>query len=159
MAFFFIMTFDQTRWVWRNGNLIPWLEANTHVSAHALHYGSGVFEGMRCYQTDEGPAVFRLDAHLDRLFRSAEMYELAIPYSAEQLADATLEVVRTNALENAYLRPIVFFDAATLSVWTRECPVSVAIAGYPSGAYLAGGPENGARVTVSSVRKFPSNAM
>src|SRR5262249_6572830 len=116
------MGFTPTEKIWFNGRLVPWAEAKVHVLAHALHYGSGVFEGMRCYQTDEGPAVFRLDAHLDRLFRSAEMYELAIPYSAEQLADATLEVVRTNRLEDAYLRPIVFFDAATLSVWTRECP-------------------------------------
>jgi branched-chain amino acid aminotransferase len=153
------MGFTPTEKIWFNGRLVPWADATVHVLAHALHYGSGVFEGMRCYLTDDGPAVFRLDAHLDRLFRSAAMYELAIPYSAQQLADATLDVVRVNKLEHAYLRPIAFFDAATLSVWTRECPVSIAIAGFPSGAYLAGGPEHGVRVTISSVRKFPSNAM
>jgi branched-chain amino acid aminotransferase len=153
------MGFTPTEKIWFNGRLVPWADATVHVLAHGLHYGSGVFEGMRSYLTAEGPAVFRLDAHLDRLFQSAAAYELPIPYSIQQLSDATLDVVRVNKLENAYLRPIAFFGAATLSVWTKECPVSVAIAGYPSGAYLAGGLDHGARVTVSSVRKFPSNAM
>jgi len=153
------MGFTPTEKIWFNGRLVPWADAKVHVLAHGLHYGTGVFEGMRSYLTNEGTAVFRLDAHLERFFQSASMYELPMPYSMQQLSEATLEVVRVNKLENAYLRPIAFFDAATLSVWTKECPVSAAIAGYPSGAYLAGGLENGVRVTISSVRKFPSNAM
>src|SRR2546427_427558 len=153
------MGFTPTEKIWFNGKLVPWQDAKVHVLAHGLHYGTGVFEGMRSYQTAEGSAVFRLDAHLERFFQSAAMYDLEIPYSSQALADATLEVVRVNRLENAYLRPIAFFDASTLSVWTKGSPVSLAIAGFPSGAYLAGGLEQGVRVTISPVRKFPSNAM
>lgn len=153
------MGFTPTEQIWFNGRLVPWAEATVHVLAHGLHYGTGVFEGMRCYQTREGTAIFRLDAHLDRFYQSAAMYELEIPYTKDLLASAALDVVRVNRLENAYLRPIAFFDARTLSVWTKECPVSVAIAGWPSGAYIAGGPDNGVRVTISSIRKFPSNAI
>jgi branched-chain amino acid aminotransferase len=152
------MGFTPTESIWFNGRLVPWHEAKVHVLAHGLHYGTGVFEGMRCYQTADGPAVFRLDAHLERFFQSAATYELPIAYSSRQLTEATLELVRANKLENAYLRPIAFFDASTLSVWTKDCPVTVAIAGFPTGAYLAGA-EKGVRVTVSPVRKFPSNAM
>src|SRR5713226_4179422 len=114
------MGFTPTESIWFNGRLVPWQEAKVHVLAHALHYGTGVFEGMRCYQTSEGPAVFRLDAHLERFYQSAAMYELTIPYSIDELWEATLELIRANRLENAYLRPIAFFDANTLSVWTRE---------------------------------------
>jgi branched-chain amino acid aminotransferase len=153
------MGFTPTEKIWFNGNLVPWQEARVHVLAHALHYGSGVFEGMRSYPTADGPAIFRLEAHLDRLFESAALYELTIPYSREALADAALDVIRVNHLEAAYLRPIAFFDAATLSVWTTECPVTVAIAAFPTGAYLSGGQDRGARVTISSIRKFDNSAI
>jgi branched-chain amino acid aminotransferase len=152
------MGFTPTESIWFNGRLVPWQDARVHVLAHGLHYGTGVFEGMRCYQTVDGPAVFRLDAHLERFFQSAATYDLPIGYSVQQLTDATLDLIRANKLENAYLRPIAFFDASTLSVWTKDSPVTVAIAGFPTGAYLAGA-EKGVRVTVSPVRKFPSNAM
>jgi branched-chain amino acid aminotransferase len=151
--------FTPTEKIWFNGRLVPWNDAKVHVLAHGLHYGTGVFEGIRSYQTADGTAVFRLDAHLERFIQSATTYELPIPYTIQQLTDATLDVVRVNKLENAYIRPIAFFDASTLSVWTKDCPVTLAIAGFPTGAYLAGGLENGVRVTVSSIRKFPSNAM
>src|SRR5260370_13283000 len=98
------MGFTPTEKIWFNGRLVPWADATVHVLAHGLHYGSGVFEGMRSYLTAEGPAVFRLDAHLDRLFQSAAAYELPIPYSIQQLSDATLDVGPVNKLENAYLR-------------------------------------------------------
>jgi branched-chain amino acid aminotransferase len=153
------MGFTPTDTIWFNGRLVPWADAKVHVLAHGLHYGTGVFEGMRSYPTADGPAVFRLEAHLDRFFTSAALYELEIPYSRDALAEAALEVVRANRLEAAYLRPIAFFDAATLSVWTKECPVTVAIAAFPTGAYLVGGPENGVRVTVSSIRKFDNAAI
>src|SRR5580700_5939640 len=118
------MGFTPTEKIWFNGDLVNWNDANVHVLAHGLHYGTGVFEGMRSYATPDGPAVFRLDAHLDRLLQSAALYELEIPYSKEALSEATLELIRANRLESAYLRPIAFFGAATLSVWTRECPVT-----------------------------------
>lgn len=152
------MGFTPTETIWFNGKLVPWGDAKVHVLAHGLHYGTGVFEGMKCYLTDNGPAVFRLDAHLERFYQSAAVYELTIPYSLEQLAEATLELIRANRMENAYLRPLAFFDASTLAVWTKECPVSVAIAGFPTTKYLANA-DDGVRVTISSIRKYPSNAI
>ena len=152
------MGFTKTDTIWFNGKLVNWDDARVHVLAHCLHYGSGVFEGMRCYATVEGPAVFRLDAHLERLYQSAALYEMSIPFSQEELASATLELIRANRLESAYLRPIAFFDAATLSVWTSECPVTVAIAGFPTGTYLANAAD-GVRVTISSIRKFDNSAI
>lgn len=153
------MGFTPTETIWFNGKLVPWKDAQVHVLAHGLHYGTGVFEGMRCYPTADGPAVFRLDVHLERFFASAAIYDLEIPYTREALTEATHELIRANKLESAYLRPIAFFDAATLSVWTKECPVTVAIAGFPTGAYHAGGPDHGVRVTVSPVRKFDNSAI
>ena len=152
------MGFTPTDFIWFNGKLIPWGEAKVHVLAHGLQYGTGVFEGMKSYPTADGPAIFRLDAHLERLYKSAELYDLAIPYSQATLTDASLELVRANKLEAAYLRPVAFFDAATLSVWTKECPVTVAIAAVPTGKYLANA-DAGVRVTVSPIRKFDNSAM
>ncbi len=152
------MGFTKTDKIWFNGRLVDWDDAKVHVLAHGLHYGTGVFEGIRCYATADGPAVFRLDAHLDRFFQSAELYELEIPYSKDALSEATLELIRANRLESAYLRPLAYFDAATLSVWTRECPVGVAIAGFPTGSYHANAAQ-GVRVTISSVRKFDNAAI
>jgi branched-chain amino acid aminotransferase len=152
------MGFTPTDTIWFNGTLVPWNDAKVHVLAHGLQYGTGVFEGMKSYPTPDGPAIFRLDAHLERLFKSAELYDIGIPYSQAALADASLDVVRANKLEAAYLRPVAFFDAATLSVWTKECPVTVAIAAVPTGKYLANADE-GVRVTISPVRKFDNSAM
>jgi len=152
------MGFTPTEFIWFNGKLVLWGEAKVHVLAHGLQYGTGVFEGMKSYPTADGPAIFRLDAHLERFYKSAELYDLAIPYSQETLTDASLEVVRANKLEAAYLRPVAFFDAATLSVWTKECPVTVAIAALPTGKYLANA-DSGVRVTVSPIRKFDNSAM
>src|SRR5919206_728252 len=152
------MGFTPTETIWFNGSLVPWNDAKVHVLAHGLQYGTGVFEGMKSYPTPDGPAIFRLDAHLERFFKSAELYDIGIPYSQATLADASLEVVRANNLESAYLRPVAFFDAATLSVWTKECPVTVAIAAVPTGKYLANADE-GVRVTISPIRKFDNSAM
>jgi branched-chain amino acid aminotransferase len=151
--------FTKTDTIWFNGKLVPWDQAQVHVLAHCLHYGTGVFEGLRSYETPEGAAIFRLDAHLRRFFQSAAMYDLEIPYSYETLYDASLDLVRQNRLGNAYLRPIAFFDAHTLTVWPEGCPVSVAIAGMPRGAYLAEALQKGARVTISPIRKFDSAAI
>jgi len=152
------MGFTATDFIWFNGKLVPWGEAKVHVLAHGLQYGTGVFEGMKSYPTADGPAIFRLDAHLERLYKSAELYDLGIPYTKDTLADASLEVIRANKLEAAYLRPVAFFDAATLSVWTKECPVTVAIAALPTGKYLANA-DAGVRVTVSPIRKFDNSAI
>jgi branched-chain amino acid aminotransferase len=152
------MGYTPTDTIWFNGALVPWKDATVHVLAHGLQYGTGVFEGMKSYPTPDGPAIFRLDAHLDRFFKSAELYDLAIPYSQAALADASLEVVRVNKLEAAYLRPVAFCDAGTLSVWTKECPISVAIAAVPTGKYLDNA-DAGVRVTVSPIRKFDATAI
>lgn len=153
------MGFTATDTIWMNGAFVPWNDAKVHVLAHGLHYGTGVFEGMRCYPTADGPAVFRLTAHLERFFASAAVYDIGIPYTQDALTDVTLELIRQNRIESAYIRPIAFFDAATLSVWTKECPVTVAIAAFPTGQYHAGGPDHGVRVTISPIRKFDSDAI
>ena len=152
------MGYTPTDTIWFNGKLVPWADANVHVLAHGLQYGTGVFEGMKSYPTADGPAIFRLDAHLERFYTSAELYDIAIPYSQHTIAEASLEVVRANKLEASYLRPVAFFDAGTLSVWTKECPVTVAIAAVPTGKYLADA-DNGVRVTVSPIRKFDNSAI
>jgi len=152
------MGFAKTEKIWFNGSLVNWDDAQVHVLAHGLHYGTGVFEGARCYPTANGPAVFRLDAHMERFFKSAEVYEIPIPYSKDALVEATLDVIRHNKLESAYIRPIAFFDAETLAVWTRTCPVTVAIAAFPTGSYHATAAE-GVRVTVSTVRKYDNAAI
>jgi branched-chain amino acid aminotransferase len=151
--------FTKTQFIWMNGNLVSWDAAQVHVTAHALQYGTGVFEGMRSYDTADGPAIFRLDAHMRRFAVSAKHYEIELPYSLEQLSDASLEVVRANGLENAYLRPLAFFDSYSFSVWPKDCPVSVAIIAVPGRAYLQGGPEHGVRVTVSSTRRIDSSVL
>jgi branched-chain amino acid aminotransferase len=152
------MGYTPTDTIWFNGKLVPWKDATVHVLAHGLQYGTGVFEGMKSYPTSDGPAIFRLDAHLERFFKSAELYDLAIPYSQAALADASLEVVRVNKLDASYLRPVAFCDAGTLSVWTKECPITVAIAAVPTGKYLANA-DAGVRVTVSPIRKFDATAI
>lgn len=151
--------FTKTQFIWMNGEIMPWDDAQIHVTAHALQYGTGVFEGMRSYDTPDGPAIFRLDAHMRRFLASAQFYEIGIPFSIEQMSEGSLEVIRANGLENAYLRPIAFFDSHSFSVWPKDCPVSVAIIAVPGRAYLQGGPENGVRVTVSTVRRIDSSTL
>ena len=154
------MSFENVQWIWKNGELVPWANATVHVSAHGLHYGSGVFEGIRCYETDLGPAVFRLDEHLDRLFKSAAVYGIRIPYSLDELKEATLNLVNANDFRSCYIRPICYFGSASLGLNPRNCPVEVAILAWNWPAYLgAEGLENGIRVTVSPWRKFHSTMM
>src|SRR2546423_321740 len=154
------MGFEQTKWVWINGEIVPWEKATLHVSSHALHYGSGVFEGLRCYETANGPAVFRMWEHLDRLFASAAVYEFEIPYSKEQLGNAICEVIQRNEFRNCYVRPICYLGSSTLGVHPRLCPVETAILTWPWGAYLsADGAERGVRITVSPWQKFHSRMM
>jgi len=151
--------FTKSDFIWMNGKLMPWDDAQVHVTAHALQYGTGVFEGMRSYDTADGPAIFRLDAHMNRFKASAEAYEIDIPYSVEELSAASLDVIRANRLENAYLRPLAFFDSHSFSVWPKDCPVSVAVIAVPGRAYIQGGPESGIRVTLSSVRRIDASTL
>jgi branched-chain amino acid aminotransferase len=143
-----------------NGACIPWAQATTHVSTHALHYGSGVFEGMRCYDTVDGPAIFRMDAHLERLYTSADVYGIKIPYSREELTEGILEVIRRNRFSSCYVRPICYYGSGSLGVHPRNCPVEVVVLAWPWAAYLgAEGVERGVSVTVSPWRKFQSSMM
>lgn len=151
--------FTKVQFIWMNGALTSWDAAQVHVTAHALQYGTGVFEGMRSYDTPDGPAIFRLDAHMRRFAASAAQYEIEMPYSIDQLSEASLEVVRANGLENAYLRPIAFFDSYSFAVWPKDCPVSVAIIAVPGRQYIQGGPEHGVRVTVSTTRRIDASTL
>jgi len=143
-----------------NGNLVRWADATVHVSAHGLHYGSGVFEGIRCYETADGPAVFRLDAHLDRLYSSAAVYGLEIPYTRAELAAATCGVIASNAFTSCYVRPICFPGSSTLGLVPRNCPVEVVILAWPWEPLLGvEALEAGVRVTVSPWVKFHRQMM
>lgn len=143
-----------------NGKLIPWESANVHVSAHALHYGSGVFEGIRSYGTRRGPAVFRLDLHLARLQTSAAAHAMEIPYSTEELTEAVCQLIKRNEFGACYIRPICFYGSGSLNVDPSKCPVEVAILAWPWASYLAAeGKEAGIRVTVSPWIKFQSKMM
>jgi len=154
------VTFGESKWVWMDGRVIPWQSATTHVSSHALHYGSGVFEGIRCYETSEGPAVFRLHAHLDRLYASAEIYGIKIPYSREELANGVEEIVRLNNFRSCYIRPICYLGSGSLGVHPGENPVEVVILAWPWAPYLgADGLKNGVNVTISQWRKFDSRML
>ncbi len=154
------MSFDESKWVWMNGRAIPWQDATTHVSAHALHYGSGVFEGIRCYETTDGAAVFRLDAHLDRLYSSAEIYGITIPYTREELAGGVNEIVRLNNFRSCYVRPLCYLGSGSLAIHPGNNPVEVVILAWPWAPYLgAEGLKHGVRVTVSPWRKFQSRMM
>ncbi len=154
------MTFDQSKWVWKNGDLIPWQDATAHVSTHALHYGTGVFEGMRCYDTENGPAIFRLDSHLDRLYDSASIYGLEIPYNREQLTEAICQLIAKHEFRSCYIRPLVYYGSSSLSLHPLKCPVEVVILAWPWAPYLGAiGLEEGVRVTVSPWKKFHSEMM
>jgi branched-chain amino acid aminotransferase len=152
------MPFDGSQWLWMNGKIVGWNEANVHVSCHALHYGSGVFEGIRCYGTANGPAVFRLSEHIDRLYASAAIYEIPIPYTQDELREAIYETIRRNGFESCYVRPICFYGSSGLSVHPRACPVEVAIMAWRWGNYLDN-VESGVRVTVSRWTRFHSSMM
>lgn len=149
-----------TPFLWHNGRVKPWSEATVHVSTHALHYGSSVFEGERVYATPDGPAYFRLADHTRRLFESAKVYEIAIGYSEAEINAACLEVIRANGLKSAYVRPIVFRGAGGLGVLPKgDAPVDVAIMALEWGAYLGDAAERGADVCVSSWNRPAPNTL
>ncbi|WP_397473978.1 branched-chain amino acid transaminase [Pusillimonas sp.] len=142
---------DRDGLIWYDGKLVPWRDATTHVLTHSLHYGLAVFEGERAYNTEIGTAVFRLREHTDRLFNSAHIYQMEIPFDRETIIQATLEVVRRNELESCYIRPLLFYGSEKMGVSPKGATVHVAIAAWPWGAYL--GEEalaQGIRVKISS---------
>ncbi len=144
--------------IWMDGEFVDWEDAQIHVLTHGLHYGTGIFEGVRCYDTSEGPAIFRWDEHLDRLYQSAKPYNMEIPFSREELTEATLELIRRQELEGCYIRPIAFYGYESLGVSPGDCPTRVAIAVWPWGAYLGEEAlEEGVDVMVSSWRKHASS--
>ncbi len=149
------MPMNKSDVIWFDGNFVPWDEAKVHVLSHALHYGSSVFEGIRCYETESGPAVFCLGQHIKRMYNSCKIYRIEVPYSSDQISDAILETIRRNNLRSCYIRPLVFRGYEQLGVEPRTCPVNVAIAVWEWGAYL--GPEaleRGVDVGVSSWRRM-----
>ncbi|MFW5965709.1 MAG: branched-chain amino acid transaminase [Halodesulfurarchaeum sp.] len=144
--------------IWMDGEFVDWEDATVHVLSHALHYGTGIFEGARAYETSEGTALFRWEAHLDRLFDSAKPYELDIAHSREELTEATLELLRRNDLASAYIRPLVFYGYHSLGVSPAEAPTRTMIAAWPWGSYLGEEAlEEGVEVVVSSWRKHASS--
>jgi branched-chain amino acid aminotransferase len=149
---------DRDGVIWYDGKMVPWRDANTHVLTHTLHYGLGVFEGLRAYETAQGPAIFRLQEHTDRLFNSAHIFMMKIPYDKATLMQAQCDVVKQNKLSSAYIRPIAFYGAEAMGLSARTLSVHVAIAAWSWGTYL--GPEaleNGIRVKTSSFTRHHVN--
>ncbi len=146
--------------IWMDGELVPWDEARIHVLTHTLHYGSGVFEGIRAYATSQGAAVFRLTDHIRRLFDSAKILMIDIPYSPQQIIDATKETVRVNGLDSCYIRPLVYLGYGEMGLNPLPCPVNVSIAVWPWGTYLGeDGIQKGVRMKISSWQRHDPNAM
>jgi branched-chain amino acid aminotransferase len=149
-----------TEKIWMNGELIDWDDAKIHVGAHGLHYGSGVFEGIRCYDTPRGPAVFRLGDHLERLVNSAKLLYMKLPFSVEELRAACNDIICANGLPSCYLRPLAFYGYGELGVAARDNPVELVIMSWPWGTYLGDdGLRNGIRVKVSSWQRIGPNVI
>ena len=154
------MPITEVEKIWMDGALVPWADAKVHVLTHALHYGTGVFEGIRAYETPKGAAVWHLDEHLRRMERSAKLYHMDIPFSREQLATAVCDTVRANGLDACYIRPLAFRGYGEMGVNPLKAPVNVIVAVWPWGAYLgAGALEQGVRVKISSWRRNTQNAL
>ena len=146
--------------IWMNGELVDWADAKVHVGAHGLHYGTGVFEGIRCYDTPSGPAVFRLTDHIKRLDASAKLLYMDLPHSVEEIRDACLELIGVNGLPECYLRPFAFYGYGELGVSTAGNPVEVVIMSWPWGAYLGDeGMKNGIRCKISSWKRVGANTI
>jgi branched-chain amino acid aminotransferase len=146
--------------IWMDGKLVDWDDARIHVLTHTLHYGSGVFEGIRCYPTAQGGAVFRLTDHMVRLFNSAKILMMEIPYTVEDLVEATKETIRANNIDGCYIRPLVYLGYGEMGLNPLPCTVNVSIAVWPWGAYLGDeGIQHGVRMKISSWQRHDPNAM
>jgi branched-chain amino acid aminotransferase len=151
---------EPTDLIWMNGDFVAWEDAKVHVLTHGLHYGTGVFEGVRCYDTELGPAVFRNAEHVERLLRSAELYYMPVPYSVEELRAATLELVARNGLRSCYIRPIINRGYGQMGLNPLDAPVEVSIACWEWGSYLGEeGKRTGIRAKVSSWRRISSQSL
>ncbi len=146
---------EQAELIWQNGEFVPWEDAKVHVLSHGLHYGTGVFEGIRCYETERGPAVFRHHDHLDRLRKSAELFYLDLPYTTAELRSATHELIQRNELGSCYIRPLAFRGYGNLGLYATDAPIDVIVAAFPWGVYLGEeGARHGIRAKVSSWRRI-----
>jgi branched-chain amino acid aminotransferase len=154
------MPITPTEKIWFNGELIPWEDAKIHILTHSLHYGTGVFEGIRAYETSRGPAVFRLTEHIERLFNSAKIMLMDIPYSVDDIVKATKETVKATRLPSCYIRPIAYYGYGEMGLNTLPCEVDVAIACWPWGAYLGDDAvSKGVRMKISSWTRHDHNTM
>jgi branched-chain amino acid aminotransferase len=154
------MPITESELIWMDGELVPWHDAKIHVLTHTLHYGCGVFEGIRAYETADGPAVFRLTDHIRRLYNSAKIYMIDIPFDLDTLIEATKETVRVNGHQSCYIRPLVYLGYGEMGLNPLPCPVNVSIAVWPWGAYLGDeGIKNGVRMKISSWQRHNVNAM
>ncbi|MGC9200039.1 MAG: branched-chain amino acid transaminase [Acidobacteriaceae bacterium] len=151
------MPIQPTKYIWRNGQLIPWEQANIHVMSHVIHYGSSVFEGIRCYTQPKGAGIFRLEEHMKRLIDSAKIYRMPLPFTLDQLTAAVVEVVEANGVAPCYIRPIAFRGYGEMGVNPLKSPMDVYIANFPWGKYVAG--NDGADVCISSWNRLAPNTM
>jgi branched-chain amino acid aminotransferase len=141
----------KTKKIWMDGKFIDWDDASVHVLTHTLHYGLGVFEGIRCYETETGPAIFRLDEHIERLFNSGRIFLMNIPYSKKDIKNAVIETIKVNGIKECYIRPIVYIGYGAMGLYAPQNPINISIAAWPWGAYLGEkGLKNGIRVKTSS---------
>lgn len=151
---------EKSEWIWMNGDFVRWDDAKVHVLSHGLHYGTGVFEGIRAYETERGTAIFRNTEHLDRLERSAKLYYMDVPYSLEELRDATHELIRRNELASCYIRPLAFRGYGEMGLFAQSAPIEVIVAVWPWGAYLGEeGKRTGIRCKVSSWRGLSGDSL
>ena len=151
------MALESTESIWHNGRLIAWEKAQIHVMSHVVHYGSSVFEGLRCYAQPQGAGVFRLEEHMQRLLDSAKIYRMPIPYTLEELCSAVVDVIEANGVTPCYVRPIVFRGYGEIGVNPLKSPVDVYIANFPWGKYVPG--NDGADVCISSWNRLAPNTM
>ncbi|HVM52146.1 MAG TPA: branched-chain amino acid transaminase [Acidimicrobiales bacterium] len=154
------MPITKTEKIWMDGALVDWDDATIHVLTHSLHYGCGVFEGIRAYETERGPAVFRLTPHIRRLFRSAKIFMIDIPFTEDQIVEAVKDTVRASGLSSCYIRPLVYLGYGEMGLNPLPCPVQVSVAVWPWGAYLGDdGIANGVSMKISSWQRHGVNAM
>jgi branched-chain amino acid aminotransferase len=149
---------NESKKIWMDGKLVNWADANVHILTHTLHYGTGAFEGIRCYKTKKGSAIFRLKEHIDRLFDSCHILNIRPPYSSEKITKAIIDTVKVNGLKECYIRPIIYIGYGAMGLYPKGNPIRVAIAAWPWGAYLGEeGIKNGIRVKVSSFTRLHVN--
>ena len=149
----------ESKKIWMDGRFVNWADANVHILTHTIHYGLGVFEGIRCYKTQKGSAIFRLKDHVERLFHSCHILQIKIPFAPEKISNAIIESVKINGLKECYIRPIVYLGYGAMGIFPKDNPIRVAIAVWPWGAYLGeDGLKNGIRVKISSFSRHHVNA-